>query len=311
MQARADSRGVRMFGDFPFMVAADSADAWAKQDLFLFDRTVGAPPDAFSQDGQNWKLPAYRWDALCERRYDWFQHRARRMADLFDGFRVDHVVGLFRTWVFPLDGSPSFFMPGDEPSQILQGRAVLETIRDAGARVVAEDLGTIPGFVRETLASMGIPGCKVLRWERHWREPALPFIDPLEYPQVSLATSGTHDTETMAEWWETATEAERRALLAIPSAAPLVASTGLTPESPYAPGVRDLVIQLLYASASGLLLLPVQDVFGWRERVNVPGLVDDKNWTWRMPVRVDALDDDADARERQATLARWSGEYGR
>ncbi len=309
--ARERAHGVRMYGDFPFMVAADSADAWAKQDLFLFDRTVGAPPDAFSADGQNWKLPAYRWDALCDRGWDWFTDRGRRMAELFDGFRVDHVVGLFRTWVFPLDGSPSFFMPADEPSQILQGRAVLSAIRDSGARVVAEDLGTIPTFVRETLASMNIPGSKVLRWERHWREADLPFIDPLAYPPVSLATSGTHDTETMAEWWEMAGEGERRALLAIPSAVALVAAGGLTPESPYSPGIRDLVLQLLYASGSALLLIPVQDVFGWRERINVPGLVDDKNWTWKLPVRVDALADDADARERQATLARWSGEYGR
>jgi 4-alpha-glucanotransferase len=293
------------------MVAADSSDAWAQQDLFLFDRTVGAPPDAFSEDGQNWKLPAYRWDTIGERGYDWFRHRARRMADLFDGFRVDHVVGLFRTWVFPLDGSPSFFMPADEPSQTLQGRAVLEAIRGAGARVVAEDLGTIPDFVRSNLASMGIPGCKVLRWERHWLEAGQPFIDPLAYPPVSLATSGTHDTETMTEWWEVAEAGERRALLAIPSAASLVDSTALTPESPYAPGVRDLVLQLLYASASSLLLLPVQDVFGWRDRVNVPGLVDDKNWTWKLPVRADALEGDADACERQAALARWSGEYGR
>ena len=83
----------------------------------------------------------------------------------------------------------------------------------------------------------------------------------------------------------------------------LVAAGGLTPESPYSPGIRDLVLQLLYASGSALLLIPVQDVFGWRERINVPGLVDDKNWTWKLPVRVDALADDADARERQATLA--------
>jgi len=233
------------------------------------------------------------------------------MADLFDGFRVDHVVGLFRTWVFPLDGSASYFMPAEEPSQILQGRAVLDAIVAAGARVVAEDLGTIPDFVRASLAAMGVPGCRVLRWERHWLESGQPFIDPLAYPPVSLATSGTHDTETMTEWWEVADDGERRTLLAILSAASLVSSMALTPESPYSPGVRDLVLQLLYASGSALLLLPVQDVFGWRDRVNVPGLVDDKNWTWKLPVRADALESDAGASERQAALARWSGEYGR
>jgi 4-alpha-glucanotransferase len=309
--ARQRSAGVRMFGDFPFMVAADSADAWAHQHLFAFDRTVGAPPDAFSEDGQNWKLPAYRWEALRDLDYEWFRARARRMATLFDGFRVDHVVGLFRTWVFPLDDSPSHFTPADEPGQIAQGRAVLAAIQEAGAHVVAEDLGTIPSFVREALASLGIPGCKVLRWERHWLEPSRPFIDPVAYPPVSLATSGTHDTETLAQWWREAEPAERQSLLAIPSAASLVAAKHLTVDSPYSPDVRDLALELLYASGSRLLLLPVQDIFGWSDRVNVPGVVDATNWTWKLPKGVDGLRADPEARERQETLARWSREYGR
>jgi 4-alpha-glucanotransferase len=309
--ARLQAHGTRVFGDFPFMVAADSADAWAHQDVFSFDGTVGAPPDAFSADGQNWKLPVYRWDVLRERNYDWFLNRARRMADLFDGFRVDHVVGLFRTWVFPLDGSPSHFTPSEEPVQMVQGRAVLEVIASAGAFVIAEDLGTIPDFVRETLLDLGIPGYKVLRWERAWHDYGHPFIDPLAYPACSLATTGTHDTETMAEWWTGASRDERAQVLTIPSAVGLLSGTGITPDTPFGDVVRDLLLQLLYASASDLMVVPVQDVFGWSDRVNVPAVVDDKNWTWKLPWPVDALATRAEAIDRGNAVGRFAGEYGR
>ena len=307
--ARRRAAGIQVFGDFPFMVAADSADAWANQHLFSFDGTVGAPPDAFSVEGQNWGLPVYNWDALRERHYDWFLGRARRMADLFDGFRVDHLVGLFRTWVFPFDGRPPHFTPADEAVQIVQGRAVLQTIQQAGAFVIAEDLGTIPDFVRDTLVSLGMPGYKVLRWERRWREPGQPFMDPMAFPAVSLATSGTHDTETLAEWWTDADAAERTRVLEVPSVAALVRDRNLTPDSPFVPDIRDLLLELLFAAGSNLMILPVQDVFGWADRINVPALVDDYNWTWKLPWPVDQLP--AEALERRDALARWATEYHR
>ncbi len=309
--ARRQAAGIRVFGDFPFMVASDSADAWSHQHLFSFDGTVGAPPDAFSEEGQNWKLPVYRWDVLARRQYDWFLQRARRMADLFDGFRVDHVVGLFRTWVFPLDGSRPHFTPPDEETQITQGRAVLETIVSTGAEVIAEDLGTIPPFVRAGIDELGIPGYKVLRWERRWDEPGRPFIDPQAFKARSLATSGTHDTETLAEWWQSATPDDRRMALALPSLAAAVAAHALTEDSPFVPHVRDALLEALYASGSDLLTIPVQDLFGWLDRVNVPAVVDDRNWTWKLPWRVDELVAQPEAAARAATLREWARRYGR
>ena len=80
------------------MVSGDSADVWARQDEFRLDVSVGVPPDAFSDDGQDWGLPAYRWDVFAERDFDWLRHRARRNADLYDGYRVDHLVGFYRTY---------------------------------------------------------------------------------------------------------------------------------------------------------------------------------------------------------------------
>ena len=309
--ARRAASGVRLFGDFPFMVAADSADAWAHQHLFSFDGTVGAPPDAFSLDGQNWGLPVYRWDALRARGYDWFLGRARRMADLFDGFRVDHVVGLFRTWVFPRDGGDPHFTPPDEPTQNAQGHDVLQVIQRAGAFVIAEDLGTIPDVVRQTLQTLGIPGYKVLRWERRWHEPGQPFDDPSQFPAVSLATSGTHDTETLAQWWDECGAVERARVLAMPSAAGLVRGGQLSPDSPFVPGIRDLLLELLIGAGSSLVIVPIQDLFGWTDRVNVPAVVDDRNWTWKLPWALEDLAGDPHARERQSTVARWVRQYGR
>jgi 4-alpha-glucanotransferase len=309
--ARQAASGVSLFGDFPFMVAANSADAWAHQRLFSFDSTVGAPPDAFSRDGQNWGLPVYRWDVLREHSYDWFFGRARRMADLFDGFRVDHVVGLFRTWVFPRDGAEPHFTPPDEPTQNAQGRAVLQVIQQAGAFVIAEDLGTIPDVVRQTLQSLEIPGYKVLRWERRWHEPGQPFDDPGQFPEVSLATSGTHDTETLAQWWAECGAVERARVLALPSAAGIVLGRQLTADTPFVPGIRDLLVELLIGAGSSLVIVPIQDLFGWSDRVNVPAVVDDKNWTWKLPWPLDDLADNPQARERQDTLARLVRAHGR
>ena len=311
LEARQQSPGLRVSGDFPFGVAADSADVWANQHLFSFDGSAGAPPDAFSEDGQNWQLPAYRWDVLRDEGYAWFGARARRAADLFDLFRVDHVVGLFRSWIFPRDGSPPHFEPAGEAAQIAQGEAVLKVLMRAGAGVIAEDLGTIPDFVRSALAALGLPGYRVLRWERFWNEPGQPLINPAEYPSRSVATTGTHDTETLAVWWQGADDAERQAALTVAATAwrdqppPSVAGEMLPP------AVRDAILEALFASGSDLLTLPIQDVFGWPDRVNVPGLIDDANWTWRLPWPVDQLEAQPEAVERQQALRRWSERHAR
>jgi len=310
-QARQQSPGLRVSGDFPFGVAADSADVWANQRLFSFDGAVGAPPDAFSEDGQNWQLPVYRWNVMRDEAYAWFGTRARRASDLFDLFRVDHVVGLFRTWIFPRDGRAPHFDPPGEPAQVAQGEAVLKVLMGTGAGVIAEDLGTIPDFVRHTLAALDLPGYRVLRWERFWHEPGQPLINPAEYPRRSVATTGTHDTETLAIWWRDADESERQAALTVAATAwrdqqpPSVAGDALPP------AVRDALVEALFASGSDLLTLPIQDVFGWPDRVNVPGLIDNANWTWRLPWPVDRLDAQPEAAERQQALRCWSERHAR
>ncbi len=101
--AKRQAWPTRIFGDLPFMISADSPDVWARQHEFRFDATIGVPPDAFSDTGQDWGLPPWRWDVMAGTGFGWMTRRARRYASLFDGYRIDHLVGLYRTYIRPID----------------------------------------------------------------------------------------------------------------------------------------------------------------------------------------------------------------
>ena len=311
--ARRQIGDVQLFGDLPFLVGADSADVWSRQDEFRMDVSVGVPPDAFSETGQDWQLPAYRWDVFAARDFDWLRHRARRMVDLFDGYRIDHLVGFFRTYFRPKDGGPAQFTPADEASQAVLGERVLSAFKDAGGSVTAEDLGVVPDFVRATLARLDVPGYKVFRWERRWHAPGQPYVDPADYPRVSVAVSGTHDTETMAEWWTVTSADERAAVLDIPSVRRHLAPEAIAParDGEFTPAVRDALLRALYAAGSDLLIVPMQDVFGWTDRVNQPATVNDVNWTWRLPWTTDQLAGRPEALDVSARLRAWGRDHTR
>jgi 4-alpha-glucanotransferase len=215
-RAAANAHGVSLFGDLPFMVDGDSADVWANQPLFMLDASVGVPPDAFSATGQDWGMPVYRWDVVAAGDFSWIRDRARRSAHLYDGYRVDHLVGFYRTYGRPRAGGEPFFVPADEPAQTSLGEQVLTILREPGTEIIAEDLGTVPDFVRMSLKQTGVPGFRVARWERAWHTPGHPFKDPADYPARSVAASGTHDTEPMAVWWS-ATSCSNRCSLRAPT----------------------------------------------------------------------------------------------
>jgi 4-alpha-glucanotransferase len=309
-QARTAARkhGVEVFGDLPFMVDGDSADVWSRQEDFDFDLSTGVPPDAFSATGQDWGTPVYRWDVITAHDFRWLRDRARRSADLYDGYRIDHMVGFYRTYARPRDGRPPFFTPADEPDQISLGERLLGIFRQRGSDIVAEDLGTVPDFVRESLARLGVPGFRVLRWERYWHTDGQPFRDPADYPPVSVATSGTHDTETLASWWDAATADDRRKVSELPTIQRL---PGPPLSDAYDSHVRDVLLEALYASGSDFLALPIQDIFGWRDRINAPATVSADNWTFRLPWPSDQLHDSPEARERQAQLRTWADRHQR
>ncbi len=306
-QARRALEGIALVGDLPFMVSSDSADVWAHQDLFSREASVGTPPDAFSETGQDWGLPVYRWDAMRADDFGWLRARARRMAAMFDGFRIDHLVGFYRTYWRPADGGEPYFVPADESDQQRLGEDVIAAFASAGSALIAEDLGTIPDFVRASLQALGLPGYRVLRWERDWHAHGQPFHDPAQYPSASLATTGTHDTDMLADWWDTADTEERAAVLGIPR----LRDAGLDAHRPFDDRVRDALLASMMHAASDLVVLPLQDVFGWRERINVPATVGPDNWSWVSPIPVDRLIEDAAGRDRAETLHRMANDSGR
>jgi 4-alpha-glucanotransferase len=296
------------------MVSGDSADVWAHQDLFRRDASVGVPPDAFSDTGQDWGLPVYRWDVVAERDFDWLHDRARRNAALFDGYRIDHLVGFYRTYFRPHDGGPAQFVPAEELEQIRLGERVIDIFRSAGSEVTAEDLGVVPDLVRESLARLNVPGYKVQRWERQWGVAGQPFKDPREYPERAVVTSGTHDTEPMALWWEHAPVEERLAVLGIPSIREALTDedrSAALNEPALTSTLREALLTSLYGSSAELLILPVQDIFGWPDRINQPASVHGGNWTWRMPWPVDRMRHEPAAVAMAAQLSAWSRQYGR
>ena len=305
-KARAACDGLAILGDFPFMVSGDSADVWARQDQFRLDASVGVPPDAFSETGQDWGLPVYQWDVIQRTGYEWIRTRVRRSADLFDGFRIDHLVGFYRTFVRETDGR-TYFVPSEERAQRAQGERLLPIFREGGASIIAEDLGIVPEFVRESLTSHAVPGLKVLRWERQWETPGRPFKDLSQYPALSVAISSTHDTETLAEWWDGADGEERLGVVELPA---LVEAAVQTDET-YSDRLRDALIETLYRAGSDLVLLPLQDIFGWYDRINVPAVVSEHNWTWRLPWPADDMRKQTEAAERAEFLERLARRTGR
>ncbi len=307
-QAARAAAGVKVIGDLPFMISADSPDVWARRDEFMLDATVGVPPDAFSDTGQDWGLPPWRWDVMERTGFQWMRGRARRTAALFDGVRADHLVGLYRIYIRPLDDTlEKSFSPPEEPEQTRLGEMILGIYMQTGIQIVAEDLGTVPPFVRLSMARLAVPGFKVMRWEREWEIEGQPFIDPSAYPEVSVALSGTHDTESLAQWWREMEEDEREAFLALPQ----LAEAGLTVQAPFQPEVRDVLLRVLIGSASCLVMLPLQDIFGWDARINTPATVNALNWTWKVPIAVDRWRESPEWVERASALTAWCQASGR
>jgi 4-alpha-glucanotransferase len=308
-QAARAAAGIKLFGDLPFVVGADSADVWQHQDKFDRRLSVGTPPDAFSADGQDWGLPAYRWDLVERDDFGWLRARARRGTELFDGYRVDHVIGFYRTYVRDADNVHDVgrFTPEDPEAQKALGRRIMQVFQGSGAAILAEDLGTVPDFLRESLNDLGVPGYKVFRWERAWKTDGQPFLDPRGYAALSVTTTGTHDTESLAEWWDAAPVEERAEVLKVPD----LAGAGFSTDSPFDARLRDALLAAIYRSGANLVLLPIQDIFGWRDRINVPGTVGSGNWTWRLPFPLGDLLSLPDAVERASFLRNLAIETGR
>jgi len=310
-RAQLAARGVMIGGDLAFSPGLESAEVWANQELFDFERSVGAPPDAFSETGQRWGLPMPHWERMRASGFRFLGMRVRRARELYDVLRIDHVVGLFRAYGYPVGAEGGGrFDPVSEDAQRAQGEEILRAIlKESGQmQIVAEDLGLIPPFVRTVLMALGLPGYKVVRWEKTgWGGPDERFVDPTNYTEVSLATTGTHDTDPLAEWWREATLEERERFTRELG----IGDRAEARKSVMDERTLDAILEALYASPSRLVIVPLQDLFGWTDRINMPGTVNGQNWTWRLPFDLESIGENQRLCERLPKLRAIAQRCGR
>jgi len=177
------------------------------------------------------------------------------------------------------------------------------TLLGEKAEVLAEDLGTVPDFVRASLLDQEIPGTKVLRWENDLGVPR----DVTKFPHVSVAVTGTHDTESLWTWWESLADWEREHQLSQP---PLAALRG-PDQARFTPATRRALLELAYSSSCDALLTPVTDALGWQDRMNTPGTVGTHNWTFRLPWTLEQLFSQPEAVATARELAHLAEVYAR
>jgi|LNFM01.1.fsa_nt_gb 4-alpha-glucanotransferase len=286
-RAALHEQGLEVMGDLPFMVGRDSADVWGNQKEFRHDRNVGAPGDQFDPEGQDWGLPPYKWEAMRANDFAWLRRRARYAGSLYDRFRIDHLIGFYRTYTRPLEPRDArgklvegVFDPLEPRAQLAHGERVVSAMKTAGlersATLIAEDLGVIPDWVRASLTRLDVPGYKVLIWEKDAQGE---FRDPTYFPARSVSALGTHDTDSCVTWWETREEKERLAFAKLP----IVRDRAAALTAQFGPAVHKALLDAILTAGSELCLLLIQDVLAVRDRVNTPGTVGPANWTWRLP----------------------------
>jgi 4-alpha-glucanotransferase len=287
----ANEKGIFIKGDIPILINRESADVWRHRSLFNTDFAAGAPPDMYKEDGQKWGFPIYNWEEIENQHYHWWKVRLEVATRLYDIYRVDHVVGFFRIWAIPLDKTAieGQFIPKDESQWIPQGEKIMRMmLSSADMLPIGEDLGVVPPPVRITLRNLGICGTKVVRWERAWNEDKH-FIDPKTFNPIGMTTVSTHDSETLMQWWHDNAE----------QAKDYAKSKGWD----YNPNLsKEYLFKILYESHhSGTLFhinllneyFPLVDGLAWDdlddERINFPGLILERNWTYRYRPSVEEI----------------------
>jgi len=266
----AQAHGIYIIGDVPIFVAYQSADVWANQSLFELDErgnptvVAGVPPDYFSETGQLWGNPLYRWDAHEKCGYAWWIARLRHALKLFDLVRIDHFRGFADYWEIPADAPNAIagrWMPGP-------GAKLFQAFQQALGKlpIIAEDLGLITPDVIELRDEFKLPGMRILQFAFGDTEDNL-FL-PHQYVANTVAYTGTHDNDTTIGWWQS-TNDDARAF-----ARRYLDCTG--------DDIQWDMIKALSASVANTVIYPLQDVLGLsgEHRMNFPGHPDG-NWAWR------------------------------
>jgi 4-alpha-glucanotransferase len=306
MRDTARDAGVRVIHDLAVGCDPEGADGWALQDVLALGARMGAPPDAFSQQGQDWGLPPWRPDRLDATGYAAYRDLLRAQLRQADGLRIDHVAGLWRLWWVPPGCSADRGTYVHYDAEVMLAVLTLEAHR-AGALVIGEDLGTVEPEVTEGLAERHMLGSSVLWFTRDLDADGEPLLPSSRWNADSVATISTHDLPTAMGFlrgehvraraelglFDDVAAEERRAAS---DRAELVAL--LEVEGFAAPGADDeqLAVAMhafLAATRSRLALVSPYDMIGEVRQPNLPGTVDEyPNWRLPLPVSLEELRDD-------------------
>ncbi len=281
VRRHAAARGVALMGDAPIYVRHDSADCWANQELFFLDATgkptavAGVPPDYFSEIGQLWGNPLYRWDRHQETGFRWWIARLKACAERFDALRLDHFIGFRNYWEIPAGETTAIKgrwvnAPGDELFDVLKREV-------PNLEIVAEDLGVATPAVIALRDKYKLPGMRLAQFsfggaEKDW---------PAAWPENCVGYTGTHDNDTTRGWWEDdgTVNAQRSAADAEKERRAFRRALGREPQAP-SWDMTDLV----WRSPARVAIAPMQDLLNCAgdARMNRPGTTAN-NWRWRMP----------------------------
>ena len=268
----AHKKEIRIIGDVPIYVPYDSVEVWKDPQLFQLDEKLdpvavaGCPPDAFSEDGQLWGNPLYRWDVMEGTGFQWWISRLAAAGQLYDIVRMDHFRGLEAYWSIPFGAKTAKGGKWVKGPGMAFVHAVKQNLPEL--QMIAEDLGFLTQEVLDLRDASGYPGMKVLEFAFDSREPS-DYL-PHTYTRNTVCYTGTHDNMTMRQWFETAA----------PEAVEYATEyMNLTEKE----GLVWGVIRTAFASVSDYCVIQMQDLLnlGGEARMNFPGTLSDSNWTWR------------------------------
>lgn len=267
----AAENGVRMIGDVPIFVAYQSSDVWAHQELFALDENgqptvvAGVPPDYFSETGQLWGNPLYRWDVHEQTGYAWWVARLKHALDAFDVVRIDHFRGFAEYWEVPANATTAIngkWMPGPGAKLF----EAFQTAFGADLPIIAEDLGLITPDVIALRDQFALPGMRILQFA--FGDGESNHFLPHHYVANTVAYTGTHDNDTTVGWWNTLPEHTRA------YAQQYLECDGNN--------IHLDMMRALSRSVANTVIFPLQDVLGLdgEHRMNYPGHASG-NWEWR------------------------------
>ena len=291
VKAYAASKNIFLKGDVPILVSPDSADVWFHRSFFNLELAAGSPPNSLDPDGQYWGFPLYNWKAMEQNHYEWWKKRFLFANEFYHIFRIDHIIGFFRLFAIPREQHPKkgFFTPKQAGIMEAQGKTMLHLLTHLSHVLpIGEDLGEVPSFVADSLKEFGIPGTKIFRWQRYWEKKGA-FIPYNAYEPISMTTVSTHDIDTVPLWWEKNSE----------DAKAYAAFKKWTYQEKLS---KEYLFEILWESHHSSSLFHInllQEYLAlcpeltWanleKERINYPGTIQKRNWSYRYKMHLETL----------------------